>query len=146
MYRKSLTDDTYMKSFLTDSTLREACTSCAFKGLEGVSDITLADFWGIENYIDKREYVTDKGVSAVIIRTGKGAQLFSECDEIDMEEMDIDKVIDSNPSLIKSVKNNPIRYKILNELQTNDYDEVITKYYGNGVIPKIRRAVLKILM
>ena len=41
-------DDVYMKAFLNHLSLRESCTDCKFKKKNRLSDITLADFWGIQ--------------------------------------------------------------------------------------------------
>jgi hypothetical protein len=48
-YEKTLVEDDYMRGFISDVYLRPSCYDCAFKGNNYHSDITLADFWGIEN-------------------------------------------------------------------------------------------------
>ena len=50
-----------MKGFLKDLYLRPSCYDCKFKTLQRASDITLADFWGIEKIIP--EINVEKGVS-----------------------------------------------------------------------------------
>lgn len=47
-YSRPHGDNLYMRAFLKDFTLREACFRCPFKYPEGSkADITLGDFWGI---------------------------------------------------------------------------------------------------
>ncbi|SET12728.1 Coenzyme F420-reducing hydrogenase, beta subunit [Pseudobutyrivibrio sp. C4] len=65
-------DNTYMKAFLeARCIIRRSCASCDFKSDKRLSDITLGDFWGVDNAYDD-----DKGTSAVIINTEKGEGLF----------------------------------------------------------------------
>jgi len=45
---------------------------CRFASPNSVSDITMADFWGLEK-VDKQEQV-HKGVTALIINTEKDSQ------------------------------------------------------------------------
>lgn len=73
-YSKDLTSDNFMKTFLKNLCLRESCYKCKYKGKNRMSDITLADFWGVDKVVN--DFDDDKGVSAVIINTGKGKELF----------------------------------------------------------------------
>lgn len=68
--------DVYMKAFLSNISLRDSCTSCKFKKENRVSDITLADFWGI-NYI-KPEMNDEKGTSLVIFFEDINKKSFDE--------------------------------------------------------------------
>ena len=52
--------------------IRPSCGDCDFKGIPRQSDITLADFWGIESKLDD-----DKGTSLVLINNEKGKALFN---------------------------------------------------------------------
>lgn len=69
-------DNEYMRSFLNDLCLRPICYDCPFKDGKSWSDLTLADFWGIEKIYP--EIDDDKGVSLVIVKTAKGSELFNK--------------------------------------------------------------------
>ena len=60
-------DNKYMKLFLSDIALRESCYNCNFKLGNKYSDITLGDFWGVNNYYP--DMYNKTGVSAIIINT-----------------------------------------------------------------------------
>lgn len=47
IYKKIGLNDVYMRGFIGDIYLRPSCYSCKFKDVERISDITVADFWGI---------------------------------------------------------------------------------------------------
>ena len=66
--------DPYYASFLRCETYRESCYQCPYSSMNRPGDITIGDFWGVENYypdIDKT-----KGVSCVIVNTAKGRCFF----------------------------------------------------------------------
>ena len=66
-------ENRYMKGFLKNIYLCDSCYNCRFKGDNYFSDITLGDFWGIENVLPG--FSDDKGVSLVLIRSAKGKNI-----------------------------------------------------------------------
>ena len=62
--------DAFMKAFLKNIILRPSCYGCRFKEGKSESDITLGDFWGIDQL--KPEFDDDLGVSLVMINSPKG--------------------------------------------------------------------------
>lgn len=72
-YSKLLNEDPYMKLFLSDVCLRESCYACNFRTKHRLSDITIADFWGIDR-VDSSLF-DDKGTSLVHIHSEKGKDL-----------------------------------------------------------------------
>lgn len=74
-YEQVASRDEYMRGFLSDIYLRPSCYACNFKGGKGGSDITLADFWGIENVIP--DLNDDKGTSLVLVNSAKGEHLLN---------------------------------------------------------------------
>lgn len=112
-YRAPLTDDIYMKAFLRNLCLRPSCYSCAFKSKDRVSDITLADFWGIQNVIPDMD--DDKGTSLVVIHSEKGQRIFEKIKKnLTYKETDLEQAIIYNKSMIKSVEKPKKREKFFN--------------------------------
>jgi hypothetical protein len=66
--------DPYIALFLQDMTLRPSCYDCRFRSGGSGSDLTLADLWSVENVCPQMN--DDKGVSAVLINTAKGRELY----------------------------------------------------------------------
>ncbi len=83
--------DPYYNLFLKDYTLRESCYNCKFKNIERISDITLADFWGIQN-LENKEFANKKSVSLILINSKKGQEIIEEIkdkfDILEIEEKD----------------------------------------------------------
>lgn len=71
----------FMRGFLSDIYLRPSCYDCQCKNGVSHSDLTIADFWGIDLLIP--DFDDDKGVGLVLINTIQGRCLF---DELDMEK------------------------------------------------------------
>ena len=68
--------DSYMVGYLKyNAFMRPACYDCKFKTLRKISDITLADFWGIENINSKLD--NDCGTSMILLNSTKGEELFN---------------------------------------------------------------------
>lgn len=74
--RKNIYEDLYMKAFLRNLSLRPSCYDCPFKGIEREADLTLADFWGIENVCPEMD--DDCGTSLVLVNSEKGRKVFDE--------------------------------------------------------------------
>ena len=53
----------------------DACFNCKFTSQDRVSDLTVSDFWGIEN--DNPDFEDKLGVSMVLVNSQKGMDLFS---------------------------------------------------------------------
>ncbi len=139
-YQQEHDNDIYMKAFLRNISLRDSCYECSFKKKNRISDITLADFWGIENILPEMD--DDKGTSLVIINSEKGQELFDNVkNNLIVKEVDFEKAISYNPSLIKSEEPDKNRDKFFRDLDKLDFDKLVKKY-----IPKrslLRRTLSK---
>lgn len=94
--------DYYIKGFLSNLYLRDSCYECRFKGEKVLSDITLGDFWGVENILPN--FSDNKGCSAVILNTEKGKSFFEGLkSDLVTEPVSYKDVVQGNPSLVKSV-------------------------------------------
>lgn len=62
----------YMHGYLTSNLyIRPCCGDCRFKGVPRKSDVTFADFWGIDKELDD-----DKGTSMLLVNSEKGKKIF----------------------------------------------------------------------
>lgn len=119
--------DTYMKFFLSNLTLRSSCYNCQFKKIKRKSDITVADFWGINNI--KPEFYDEKGVSAVLVNSQKGKEVFDVIkDNMTYTKSNIEQVMKGNPVISKSVEYNEKREEFFEDLQKVGFDNLIKKY------------------
>lgn len=75
-YRQNYYTNHYMKGFLNDIHLMKACYSCNFATLNRISDLTLGDYWGIENVYP--EVFDNNGTSLLMVNSMNGKLLFDK--------------------------------------------------------------------
>ena len=147
-YSESFNDDIYMRLFLKNLCLRESCYNCDFKKKYRISDITLADYWGISNVHNNMN--DDKGTSLIIVNTEKGNELFQLIeDNIIYVETDLDVAIKYNSAMIKSANKNDSRNELITDFNRMDICELANKYAPRPklykrIINKIKRIIKKI--
>lgn len=118
------------RGYLTTNVFsRPSCYDCKFKGKQRQSDITLADFWGIEN-VDK-SMDDNLGTSLVMIHTEKGKQLFDAIQpKIKTIEVPFESVALKNPMLFN---NQPAplvdRDAFYADLDKGSFNDVANKYF-----------------
>lgn len=128
IFSENFAKNIYMKGFLKDLYLRPACYKCRAKNNKSGSDITLADYWGIEH--KHPEFDDDKGTSLILLKSLKGRKILdSIIEKIDIIETDLDYAVKNNPSIIKSVNYNKKRSKFFKKIQCNDLESAIEKTY-----------------
>lgn len=120
-------DDWYFKAFLSNTSLRSSCYACPAKRSCG-SDITLGDFWGIQDVHPEVDYET--GVSAVMCNTKRGLRAIGALKpRLEWGESSFDKVVLGNPSLIGSVSPYSGRDDFMALLAEGaDIDQLIAKF------------------
>ena len=66
----------FMQAYLkTNVSARPSCYECKCKGVSRVTDLTLADCWGVVEKLDKWKFDMDLGTSSVMCHTAKGSEL-----------------------------------------------------------------------
>lgn len=113
LVKESTKENVYMKAFLSNLILRPSCHSCRIKSGRSGSDITIGDFWKVENVIP--EWNDDKGTSAIIINSEKGEELFSSV-TCKKKSVETEKIIQYNIAYNESAKKNPSREYFFNHL------------------------------
>ena len=67
-------DDYYSLYFSAQTIIRPSCYQCKFTDIKRASDITIADYWGIEKYVPA--FTDSKGISLLLLNSAKGKILF----------------------------------------------------------------------
>lgn len=95
-------ENIFMRGFLSNLYLRPSCYKCTAKNGASGSDLTIADFWGIQNY--HPEFDDDKGVSVVFEHTDTGRVIINGL-SFHIEKIDSNMVeaTASNPSYLRAV-------------------------------------------
>lgn len=118
--------DKYMQMFLGNIDLRPSCHNCRFKDFPRISDMTVGDSWGIENYMP--DMYDDKGASVIVINSKKGGELLDGIKEtLNLKEAELDKALPITADSRKSVQPHPNRKKFFDGLKNG---EDINKLHG----------------
>ena len=124
-------DDHYRRGYHGNYFERPCCYDCKFKGLPRIADITLGDFWGIQN-ID-RSLDGNLGTSMVMVNTDKGQQFFDSIkSKMEVKEFALSDVLPGNPDAITggNVHYPPIdRQQMFRDMDTMRFDEVASKWF-----------------
>lgn len=86
-------ENDYMLSFLNDYANRPSCFECKFRSGKGGSDLTMADFWGVENCIGTKDYAGEQGTSLLILHNDRLRNLLKN---INMQEVVLEDAVRGN--------------------------------------------------
>ncbi len=115
----------YADLFYSHFCIRPACFNCPYKGENRPSDISLADFWGIDKAIPG--FNDDLGVSLVLINNEKGQLYFDLAEnQIDYIMTEYEKCI--QPPLTGNYAIPNHREQFWEDFRKNGFDYVLSKY------------------
>lgn len=130
----------YTNLFYSHLGLRQSCFSCPYKKRDRVSDITIGDFWRIEN--NDKEYDDDKGISLVKINTSKGQALF-DCARESLEVREYSLVTCIQPALDHNYNEPKARGAFWSEYNGDNLMPLIEKYTAQPQPSKARKILGK---
>lgn len=76
IYRKNMQEDPFYILFFSHLIIRPSCHQCVYASYHRPSDITLADFWGVENA--HKSFQDDLGITLMLANTRKGRMLVEQ--------------------------------------------------------------------
>ena len=134
--------DPFMQMFLRDYCLRPSCYACKAKENK-MSDMTIADFWGIESVAP--EMNDNQGVSLVIVRTDKAVNIFEQCKpKLHFKEVSYEDGVKQNPSEFSSVRKPPERDNFFDDMRSISFAELSKKYAKPRTVSLVSRVKRKI--
>ena len=144
--------DPYYSNFLDSTIYRENCYGCHYANYNRVSDITLADYWGINGI--HPDFYNEEGNSLVLINTEKGEKVISSMDDkLELVKTDLDKAASHNKNLKQPSHRNNRRNYIYKEIYEKDSTrfikenlkiKVTTKKVLKAVVPtKVKKGIKK---
>lgn len=137
-YCRTLDYDPYMRAFLADICLRPSCHACRFKGLNRQSDVTLADFWGIEKVIPRLD--DNLGTSLVLANTPNGRLALERLAEvIEIEEVSLQVAGQFNAASTQSASPHAMRQAFFANLNAVRFDILVRRYCAKHLLPRLER-------
>ena len=134
--------DPYMQMFLRNYCLRPSCYDCVAKKLESMADLTLADFWGIQNVAPEMD--DDKGTSLVLVQTHKGEKFLDSLkNQFVSKKVDFETGIKSNVSYWKSCEKPTQRNTFFVDMENMSFEELQDKYCKPIKVSFFRKVIRK---
>lgn len=120
---------------------RPSCYSCRFKGFSCYADLTLADFWGIEDVDPTMDQ--DMGTSLVIVNSEKGKRIFENIrNEVVAKPFAMDEATKCNQALYLSLQpDTDNRDSFFLMLDRKPFEQVMQRYFP---MPCFKRRLLTI--
>ena len=132
----------YVKVFYNRCALRPSCYECPYATTERKTDMTIGDFWHIEETIP--DFYDPNGNSLFLIHTGRGEELFEKIrDNMDYRLSNTAQCWQAN--LEAPTQKSEQRDVFWNDYQKKGIDFVIKKYGTVRMKTKVKNKLFKIL-
>ena len=133
-----------MQLFLRNLILRPSCYQCPAKNGKSQSDLTIADFWGIERC--HPDFDDERGVGLMMVHSEKGKQAIQSL-PLKLLEVSFEDAITSNPSYITSVAEPQKRKQCFKDLYLTKktLSKIIEKIFMPSLEIRIKQKILRIL-
>lgn len=143
-YYETKDQSNFTKGYLqTNVYCRPSCYDCKFKGYPRISDITLADFWGIEKIDTSLE--KNLGTSLVMLNSRKGEAYFEEVKKrVNYVHVPFGSIEAGNRSLNKSLDAPLVdRTEFFKDLDQMSFLQLAEKYI-NKRHPEVKKTIKKV--
>ena len=132
----------YVDIYNSGHIVRPSCFNCGFTKIDRKVDITIGDYWGIEQQLP--QFYSNNGNSLLIIHSRKGEEVFwSISNKIYYTETDESKCL--QPSL-RDKRRRPQNYdKFWIHFMNEDVEAVLKKYSRPPLVEHIKRVIRKIV-
>lgn len=126
VYREILKENVFMKGFNNGLFNRLSCSNCSYKDFRGCSDITIADYWGIEKIAE--EFADNLGVSLVFINNKIGEELFDRIkDNLTYIETKVEDSVVKNPYIVVPSPAHKSRKEFFENIDSEVFSDLVTK-------------------
>ena len=143
----------YLRGFHAGLFYRESCYSCRFANKNRYGDITIGDYWRIQE-LDKK-LVDYSGVSCLLINSEKGYELLDKIDGCRLVATDVAALYKRNGQLLNPSKRNPKNEYFLSHFEEESFEKIMDncvkrekrfKRILSGIIPGgLKRGLKRIL-
>lgn len=142
---KEIFIEDYAMLYRSNDFMRKSCYECKYCTLNRNTDITIGDFWGIQD-VDS-EFANMRGTSLIMVHTELGKKIFQKVsDELVVRKSKITDCI--QPNMKEPTKKTKKYNKIQKDYMKYGVNYIIEKYVhfgpGNKLIRRIRRKYFRI--
>lgn len=136
--------DAWRNIFYSELALRPSCYQCRYAATVRPSDLTIADFWGIDDCAP--QFNDQKGISLAIIGSEKGKALFDACSgSLEILERSMEEAVAKNPNLLRPTAKPEGREAFWQLYQREGFSSIIKIYGKDHLKQKIRYGIKGII-
>lgn len=130
-YTKPKDKDPYLRCYSKGLFVRPSCYNCRFKGFPRASDLTLGDFWEVnEMYPDVQ---SSEGVSIIIPNGQRGENIINEIkSSIQYEKIDMNRLHEMNIQYLRPCAKNQNREAFFEGILRNESFDSLAKKYAKS--------------
>jgi acetyltransferase-like isoleucine patch superfamily enzyme len=144
VYLRNGHEDAFVRGFIhAYINCRPCCYECKFKGFPRISDLTLGDFWGIENF--DAAFSDDKGTSVVLVNSERGERMYADVESaIVCSKRSLAEALPANQALIRSIPRPHLdRDAFFADLEAMPFDRIVKKYFpkDNAMRAMLKKAI-----
>lgn len=150
----------YLIAYMHGLMQRESCEACPYATIYRYSDLTIADFWGIENFVKNISEESDKGISLILANSHKGKVIGTKLmKKMHLQQIDVSAALNGkNQQLTCPVKKNqmktqfcrdsqimPMELALLKNIGLSNYMNIVTNMVKNRIkifMPKSGRKII----
>jgi len=130
--------------FYSNLCLRPACYECKYTNFQRPADITLADFWGIKNFMP--EFMDQAGISAVIVNNDNGQDVFESLSDNTIAIIsNINDCAMGQANLFAPSPRNPKRDEFWEDYSNLGFLYIAKKYGGLNIKSKVKYSTVSLL-
>lgn len=129
-------ENLFMKGFLRELYSRPICHECPFKAGVSGADITLADFWGIQDTL--ASFPSYNGASLVLAHSNKSKDVLKMLKGVTVEQVDLTKALSYNAALIHSEQPHPEREYFFRNLDKESLTTLTNNCLNIRLVTRLR--------
>lgn len=136
-YIGKVESDLYLKGFLKNLFLRKSCENCTFSDFPRVGDITIGDFWGINNI--SPDMYDELGTSIVFVNSDIGRKYYNKIQPKLKKQKELDFTPEKYPNRVHSLYQHHAKRKQYFEMvREKGFSETV-----NYLLPKDGKPIYK---
>lgn len=139
IFTEKASKNKYLKAFVSNLTLRPSCFSCSSKSGKSLSDVTLADYWGIEHLLPQMD--DNNGTSFLCGNTQRGVEIISQLGA-ELKETDYQKSVPYNSCIVQSTSEPIERQNFWTDYMVKGIN-ALPKVEGNNLIRRMVKRLLR---
>lgn len=122
-----ITNEYFRNLFYRHNILRKSCFKCNYSNVNRPSDITIADFWGVDEI--EPDFYDEIGVSLILINTDKGKEIFENLKmDVEYVECTIDNCIKYACTLTNPCEIPETRDEFWKDYKVSSFEQILEKY------------------